>query len=60
MTARTGMAIFQIIITLLDFARLATPRRFMTVNTAMRMTETTIPSGVRSVTPPEVLVNHGK
>ena len=32
-TARNGIAIFQIMITLLDFARLATPRTFMIVNT---------------------------
>src|SRR5215212_11813676 len=60
MTASTGMAIFQIMITLLDFARLATPRRFITVNTAMSITEMTMPIGVRIVTPADVEVSHGK
>ena len=60
MTARKGMAIFHTMFTLLDFARLATPSRFMTVNTAMSTTEITMPIGVRTVTPPEVLVSQGK
>src|SRR5215208_5162492 len=59
MTARAGMAIFHIMITLLDFARLATPRRFMIVQTAMRMTEITMPIGVRRTAPADVWVRNG-
>jgi hypothetical protein len=43
---------FQIMMALLDFARLPIPRRFMMVNTPMSATEKTIPSAVRTSVPP--------
>src|SRR5215208_1841462 len=60
MTARKGIATFHTMIALLDFAKLATPKRFMIVNTPMSTTDMTIPTVVRTVTPPDVLVSHGK
>ena len=58
-TARKGIAIFHIMIALLDFARLPTPRRFMMVNTPMRATEKTIPSAVRTSVPPWLTIIQG-
>jgi hypothetical protein len=58
--ARKGMASFHTVIALLDLARLATPRMFMTVNRAISTTATTMPGPVRTVTPAVVEVSHGK
>ncbi len=55
-----GIATFQIIITLLDFASSPMPKMFMTVKRAMSITDTMMPIPVRTVTPAVVSVRNGK